>query len=248
MKFRRSYLLILPVVAAAAALAAVGTGGNPPEEVVREYDGVLIEKLIVENTSGRIQVSVNPRPRIVIVATKRNFTPRCTFGTEKTAFNEVVARVEKPIGETCDVDLEIQVPRKIDLQLWSNSGAVSVDGVEGKLAINSGSGAVQANGKFDAIKLNSGSGAVDIRGIQGGGEVALGSGAVNLRFLDDPKGRLDVKSGSGHTQLFFPKGAKINAQLSTGSGDVVNEIETSSGADFGVSVKAGAGDVSVKAY
>jgi hypothetical protein len=235
--------LLLP-----GSLAIAAVIGNAPEKIERDYDGIGVEKLHVENTSGRINITVGDRPRVVITATKTNFPEKCTFTTEKTEFLEVIVRVERPVGQDCQVDLDISVPKQIALNLWSGSGRIDVNGTEGNLSFNTGAGAVVANGQFAKVEGKSGSGNVTINGIAGGGSVSVGSGDVNLKFNEDPTGNFDVKTGNGDALLNFPRGSKIKADLGAGSGQVENEIQTSDSADFGISVKTGSGDLKVKAY
>lgn len=237
------FIFMLP---GSLALAAVISGS--PEKDVREYDGLGIEKLHIENTSGRITISVADRPRVFITATKVTFPEKCAFITEKSDFSEVIVRVERPVGLDCKVDLDIQIPKEMNLNVWSGSGHIDITGIEGDLAFNVGSGSVTANGKFSKIEGKSGSGNVTINGVNGGGNLSVGSGSVDLRMLENVQGALDVKTGSGDANLAFAKGSRIKAELATGSGNLSNEIDTSDRADYGISVKTGTGDLKVKAY
>lgn len=230
------------------SIAFAAVMSTTPETIVREYDITAVEKIHVENTSGRIVVTPMERPKIIITMVKKKFTERCKAETSKTEFEEIDVRVEKPIGEECEVDISITAPKEIALNLWSGSGSVNVTGINGDLAFNVGSGSVSATGEFKKIEGKSGSGDIDINGVAGGGSITVGSGKVNLKILENVSGKLDVKAGSGDATLAFPKDSKINAQLDTGSGDVVNEISTSDSAEYGVSVKTGSGDLKVKAY
>lgn len=239
-------LILFFLLPGSIALAAVI--GNQPEKIERDYDGIGVEKLHVENTSGRINIFAGVRPRVIITATKTNYPEKCTFSTEKSDFSEIVVRVERPVGQECTVDLDIAVPKDISLNLWSGSGQIEITGVEGNLTFNTGSGSVVANGKFGKIEGKAGSGNVTINGINGGGNVSVGSGNVNLKFAEDIGGNFDVKTGSGNALLNFPTGAKIKADLAAGSGVVENDVQTSDSAEFGISVKSGSGDLKVKTY
>lgn len=239
-------LFVALLLTGTVAFAAVMTGA--PETVVREYDFNAVDKIHVENTSGKITVTKMVRPKIEIAAVKRKFPERCKLTMEKSDFSEIIVRVERPIGEDCEVDLDLKVPQDIDLNVWSGSGSVNVSGLEGKFEFNVGSGSVRADGKFKKVEGKSGSGSVDIDGVAGGGSISVGSGSVNLKFLENPAGKLDVKTGSGDAILAFPKYSKVNANLVTGSGDVVNELGSTESADYGVTVKTGSGDLKVKAY
>jgi DUF4097 and DUF4098 domain-containing protein YvlB len=228
------------------AFAAVMTGTPPPE--FREYQALAVDKVQIENTSGKITVSPMTVDKVEIWATKKKFSDKCSYTTEKSEYNEVLVKVERTIGEECEVDIEMKIPKDADLNIWSGSGNVSVSGLESNFTFNVGSGSVVANGKFKKVEGKSGSGSVDINGLTTGGNISVGSGPVNLRFLDYPTGRMDVKTGNGDANISFPKGSKIKASLDTGSGDVENELGTSDSADFGINVKTGSGDLKIKAY
>lgn len=239
-------LILFFLLPGSIALAAVI--GNQPEKVEREYDGIGVDKLLVENSSGRINIVAGDRPRVVITATKVNFPEKCTFTTEKTDFSEIIVRVERPVGQDCTVDLDIAVPKQISLNLWTGYGQVDVKGVEGNLKFNAGSGSITASGKFAKVEGKVGSGNVEINGVNGGGSVSAGSGNVSLKFAADILGSFDVKTGSGNAQLNFPVGSKIKAQLGAGSGTIENDLQTSESADFGISAKTGSGNLKVTTY
>lgn len=236
----------LLIVSGPLAFAAVMTGTPSPE--FREYQALGVEKVRIENTSGRITVSPVSVDKVEIWATKRKFSDKCSYLTEKSDYAEIIVKVERTIGEDCEVDIEMKIPKDADLNIWSGSGNVNISGLEGNLVFNVGSGSVTASGKFKKVEGKSGSGSVDISGLTTGGSISVGSGPVNLRYLDYPTGRMDVKTGSGDANILFPKGSKVNAALDTGSGDVSNEIGSTESADFGINVKTGSGDLKIKAY
>jgi len=239
-------LFVLLMLTGSIAFAAVFTGTSAPE--AREYQALGVEKIHVENTSGKITITPMLVDKINILATKRKFPENCTFHSEKSDYAEIIVRVERNAGQDCEVDIEIQAPKEVDLHVMSGSGNVNITGIEGKLTFNVGSGSVTAKGKFKKIEGKSGSGRVDLDGLTSGGNISVGSGPVNLRFLEYPMGRMDVKTGSGDANIAFPKGSKIQATLDTGSGAVVNELGTSESAEFGINVKTGSGDLKVKEY
>jgi DUF4097 and DUF4098 domain-containing protein YvlB len=226
--------------------AAVFTGTPAPE--FREYQALGVEKILIENTSGTVTVTPMTVDKIEISVTKRKFPEKCTYLTEKTEYAEVSVRVEKAIGEECEVDIDMKVPKDVDLNIWSGSGKVDIKGIEGNLTFNVGSGSITADGKFKKVVGKAGSGRVDLSGLTSGGNISVGSGPVFLRFLEYPMGRMDVKTGTGDAHISFPEGSKINAQLDTGAGSVSNELGNSESAEFGITVKIGSGDLNVKAY
>ena len=245
MKLLTQLLILIPTTA--ITTAAVFTT-NTSDPVNREYDAIGLERLSIENGMGRTTIQSGDRAKVLITVSKRRFTERCSVFTERTRLSEIVIRVEKPVDEICEADIEVTLPKKVDLNIVSGSGTVNIKGIEGKLALVNGSGAISATGIFPAVALKSGNGTVDIAGMTGGGDISIGSGPVALRFLDNPKGNVDIKSGAGNTVLYVPKSSKIKASLNTGSGDLSNDLTNYDSAEFGINVKTGTGDVQVKAY
>jgi DUF4097 and DUF4098 domain-containing protein YvlB len=247
MPLHRKILIAIPF-AGTLAFAAVLTGPNGSQTLQKDFDSSDVEKLMVENTSGKTTVTKTAGPRVEITAVKRKPSAHCTIDAEKSEFGEVIVKVEKPITETCDVDVEIKIPEQTDLSLWTGSGPVTVSGIEGKLSVNSGSGSLLADGRFSNVIVKSGSGSIEVSGIRGGGKISAGNGSMNLKFLEGARGTLDVTSGSGDQNYLFPRNAKLNAKLMTGSGDIHNEIDNHEAADLNLNVKAGSGDLSIKAF
>lgn len=239
-------LFVIITLSGSLAFAAVLTGTPAPE--VREYPTTDIEKILVENTSGKVTIVPTTIDKVKISTVKKKFPEKCTLTTEKSEYSEVIVRVERSIGEDCEVDIEMEVPKEADLSVWSGSGDVNIKGIEGNLSFNVGSGSVTADGKFKKVEGKSGSGAVTLNGLTSGGNISVGSGSVNLRYLEFPMGRMDVKTGSGDAVVAFPKNSKINASLDTGSGEISNELGDTDSADFGLNLKTGSGDLKVKAY
>lgn len=242
----KKLMFVLLIFGSIVTAATVMTGTPAPE--FREYQAPAVNKVLIENTSGKITISPVTVDKIEIWATKKKFSEKCSYRTEKSDYSEVIVKVERNVGEDCEVDIEMKVPKDADLNIWSGSGSVNITGMEGNLTFTVGSGSVTANGKFKKVEGKSGSGSIDINGLTTGGNISVGSGPVNLRYLEYPTGRMDVKTGNGDANISFPKNSKINAQLDTGSGDVVNELGTVNSADFGISVKTGSGDLKIKAY
>lgn len=238
---------ILIALLAPAFSFAVSFQGDPNTEY-NEYDPNGVERIQVSNSAGRINISPMPAAKILITATKRKPNENCKVVIEKVQADLIVARVDRPLGEICDVDFELRVPQDISLDVKSGSGNATIAGVNGSLNFDLGSGNLVADGKFKKLEGKTGSGNVKVNGLTGPVALTVGSGDVNLSFNNEPKGAIDIKSGSGNATLLFPKGTRLKTALNTGSGDLVNDLPSSSSAEFGVSVKTGSGDLSIKSY
>jgi hypothetical protein len=234
--------LLFSVITAMAATPA----GNPNTEY-REYDFNALEKIRVTNTSGKITVNPMPAQKVIIAITKKKFSERCTADITRPSIDLVLVEVNKPLGEVCEADIDLQVPKDVALDITSGSGGVAITGNDGALHFSLGSGSLIAKGDFKSIDGKSGSGDVKIEGLTHGGNINVGSGRVELSFLDNPQGQFDVKTGSGAATLKFPKDSKINAALEAGSGATTSEFENNP-SGYGVSVKSGSGDLTVKSY
>jgi hypothetical protein len=225
---------------------AASLPGNPNSEY-REYDFNALEKIRITNTSGKITVNPMPAQKVIISITKKKFSERCTADITRPSIDLVLIEVNKPLGEVCEADIDLQVPKDVALDITSGSGNVAITGNEGALRFTMGSGSLTAKGDFKSVEGKAGSGDVKIDGLTHGGNINVGSGRVDLSFLDNPQGEFDVKTGSGAATLKFPKDAKINASLEAASGSTTNEFSNST-SGYGVSVKSGSGDLTVKSY
>ena len=239
-----SFLIFL--ISVASLSFATTIAGNPNTEY-REYDFNALDKIRVTNTSGKITVVPMPAQKVIISITKKKFSERCTATIARPSIDEVLVEINKPLGEVCEADIDMQVPAKVNLDITSGSGNVAINGNEGNLHFTIGSGSLQAKGDFKSVDGKSGSGDVKLEGLTHGGNVNVGSGRVDLSFNDNPQGEFDVKTGSGAATLNFPKDSKIKAALEAGSGAVANDF-TNNPSGYGISVKTGSGDLSVKSY
>lgn len=239
-------LLVTLFLSSIAASAAVMTGD--PNTDFREYESRTVESIRVVNGSGRISVTVAERPRIYIVARKIKFPEGCTYETRNLEYREVEIISREPNGNGCQVDLELRIPKEMNLRISSGSGRVDIAGIEGALNFEVGSGEVVANGRFTKLEGRTASGRVDVSGLVGEGRLDVGSGPVKLKFNERPTGSFEVKSGSGLTEIALPRDSKIRSDISTGAGTVTNEISDRTDAEFNLSVRAGSGDVNVKVY
>ncbi|HUT85935.1 MAG TPA: DUF4097 family beta strand repeat-containing protein [Elusimicrobiales bacterium] len=149
-----------------------------------------------------------------------------------------------------------------DLRLKSGSGDIDLVGIAGYADVSTGSGDITLANVKGNVKLSTGSG--DIEGVMYSNDVvvSIGSGNTKLSGLlgslrhnsgsgsllaiwDKPviKGEVSLKKGSGDTELYFPKGSKIDVDIRTGSGRVRNEFGFSPGNDFIIHGKTGSGDI-----
>jgi hypothetical protein len=109
-----------------------------------------------------------------------------------------------------------------DLNLDTNSGAITVENIKGDLLADTGSGRVGAIGIDGEVNIDTGSGSVHVANCRGS-EVLVdtGSGSVEVEKIDCSYMLVDTGSGSVEAQ-----GVKADkAKIDTGSGSVMLQLD-----------------------
>lgn len=129
------------------------------------------------------------------------------------------------------------------LDIKTGTGDVQLAGCAGKLSLSSGTGDLSGTAASSEVHIKIGSGDVKLSGLTGSADIKSGSGDIELGWVGQPaNGECRIMAGSGDVALRFPGGAKINARLNAGSGDVTNSLpQTTDG--FPVLVMCGSGDI-----
>lgn len=155
----------------------------------------------------------------------------------------------------CNVNVDLQVPAGVPVEVWTGSGDVTVSGME-SLSAETGSGDVTLQDLAGGATLATGSGDVTIDGA--GGFVCLETGSGNV-VAKDVGADLDIRTDSGDVtvadvagDLFVDTGsgdvdgtglAGPRATAWSGSGDV--ELQLSGSVDE-VDVQSGSGDLELE--
>jgi len=201
--------------------------GSGPEVVVRlTRGGSDAEEL--EIATGEIRgretlrviypddhVVYNPRDRGSFNTTIRVRSDG-TFSDGRRGSGDRVEVSSRGRGLEAYADLEIEVPRGVELALYLAVGEVEAEGVEADLRIDTGSGQVTASDITGELFVETGSGSVTVRGMSGDLSVDTGSGSV---VVDDVEGsQVSIETGSGRVE-----GVRITADelgVDTGSGSI----------------------------
>ncbi len=97
------------------------------------------------------------------------------------------------------IDLEVQVPDRMNLTVDDASGSLLVRDVLGDVAIDDGSGSIDVI-NVGSLYVDDGSGSIDVRGVTGDVEIDDGSGGLDISEvggsvrIDDGSGSIDVRS------------------------------------------------------
>jgi DUF4097 and DUF4098 domain-containing protein YvlB len=110
------------------------------------------------------------------------------------------------------VSYEVRVPRDTTLMIGTDSGAVSVDGVQAPIGVVTQSSAIALSRLGGRTQIKTGSGAVTVDRASGGLRVATQSSAITLRALSGP---LEARTQSGAIRAAFAGAG--SAEVETGS-------------------------------
>lgn len=146
------------------------------------------------------------------------------------------------------VDIEIKVPRAIDLDLHTGDGNVAVQGVNGTILVRSGDGNLNLSELQGTLRANTGDGNVEMRNVRGDLTLHTGDGRIEVSGVDGAfraetgdgrvrvNGRfdvLDVKTGDGGIEAMANEGSKLetNWRLNTGDGNLTLSLPATIAAD-----------------
>lgn len=114
------------------------------------------------------------------------------------------------------IDLAVEVPRGMAVDLEDSSGGLEVSGT-GELRIDDSSGEIRVREVEGPVWIDDSSGGIDVRDVGGDVEVDDGSGGVELT---DVRGSVRVRDGSGEIDVAGVEGDVVVADDGSGSIDV----------------------------
>ncbi len=250
MTLRRLSLLACAFLLVAGTAAAADETERVQRTVALSPGGTL--KL--HNFSGRVTITGTDRPEVVIDATRR--APRERLDRIKldiqASGSTVTIEANKKISTSwfrnnvVETDMEIQVPRQVNLEIDVFSSDVTATGVEGRHRVHTFSGTarlIDVNGPVKA-------------------ETFSGNIHLELRTADT-RPDLDLHTFSGDIDIRVPASAHAEVDFNSFSGDLRSDVplmlksksrrslrgELGSGADTGrsnITLKTFSGDVHIR--
>ena len=170
--------------------------------------------LRLKNFSGHVTIVAADRNDVAIEAVRkapRERLDRIRLDIQADGKDVVIEANKRADADrhekVVQTDFDIQVPRRVLLDVSVFSSAVSVTGVEGRLDIHGFSGRVVLTGATGQVKVKTFSGAVQI-------DLARGT--------DRPD--IDVDTFSGAIGLTVPDSAKASVSISTFSGNIESDV------------------------
>lgn len=112
------------------------------------------------------------------------------------------------------VNLDIQIPAKMNVRIIDGSGAIDIKNIIGNLSINDDSGAIQVENIAGRVLIEDGSGDIEIQDVQGRLEIDDGSGEIVIEHVT---GDVTIKDASGDIEVNHIGGS---VTISDGSGSI----------------------------
>ena len=107
---------------------------------------------------------------------------------------------------TAKLDLTIEVPSSVELEIDDGSGEIEVRNV-GSTTIDDGSGEIEVSEVAGDLEIDDGSGEIEVTGVTGQVRIDDGSGEINLRTVgsvvidDDGSGEIDIEEVFGDVMV-----------------------------------------------
>ena len=136
-------------------------------------------------------------------------------------------------GDSGWIDLIINMPKDIDLDVNDGSGSIDINGMGRNIRIKDGSGGIELTDNDGSIQINDGSGSIHVRKVRQNVDIHDGSGSIDVRYVD---GNLQIHDGSGSIEvddvggdLIIPsdgsgsirvRNARRNVEINDGSGSI----------------------------
>ena len=127
---------------------------------------------------------------------------------------------------TKHVVVEINVPRKSNLDLHSGDGSIRVDHVAGVQKLDTGDGSIETNGADGALDAQTGDGHILAIGRFDALRLRTGDGHIEAEIANGSRNTASwsIRTSDGHVTLRLPEGFAADLDASTGDGGVVVDM------------------------
>jgi DUF4097 and DUF4098 domain-containing protein YvlB len=178
-----------------------------PRVNINTYEGVVI-------------VHGWDKPEVMYTATKRSGEEQelkqITIKAEQQGSEVSIIAINPDAGGTAN--LEVYLPRTVSLNVSSNDGRLTLEGVSGDLTMRTGDGSIEVANSHGTLKAITGNGNIRVLRFEGQLEARTGDGPISL---DGKFTALSARTGSGSVVLAVP--ADLNFTIETNTEELTNE-------------------------
>ena len=234
--------------------------GEEADQVEVRQDGDQISVVAPHHRSGffgkdqklDITISLPTDSGVVTRTGSMDLTASGEFGDVRLKSGsgdlEFDGSVESAGVETGSGDLSLRECRG-SLRVKSGSGDILVGTVSEESTISTGSGDVRLEACHGDTAVKTGSG--DLRVTEADADVSLSTGSGDLMIDVVRTGRVTLKGASGDAQIGIPVGTPVWTDISTVSGDITSNLESTGAPEEGADhvelrVKTVSGDIALR--
>lgn len=135
----------------------------------------------------------------------------------------LVLTVSEANSAPCQIDLDISLPRRMDVNIRNDAGNVFVSGVEGSLMLYLNQGNAVLGGKIKSLKTELGHGSLSAQGLLGDADVTLTAGNAQLWYMGAPKATVSMAVESGNVTV-GSNVAAVDTQVDMRAGQLQSSI------------------------
>lgn len=156
-------------------------------------------------------------------------------------------------GQSPRIDLVVNVPAKLLLDIEDGSGAIVVRDIDNAVSIDDGSGSIELVNVSGEVRINDGSGKIELANVGNSVDIKDGSGSIDINevngdlAIDDSSGSIEVAQVSGNADIEDGSGSLTVhdvggvVTIDDGSGSI--EVKRAGGLNI---ISDGSGGVTIK--
>jgi DUF4097 and DUF4098 domain-containing protein YvlB len=248
------------IVGCAAIAAACSIQVQAQENVVKDEKRFTVSgepELTVRTFDGSIRVRSWNRNEVLVEIEKRANTrdeaERLEVRTDQQG-DRILIEAEEPRDRDRDrrlfsrwwqepsISLTITVPRKLTINARSGDGSMTIEDIEGDIALNTGDGSITGDDIAGTLNARTGDGSIRITDVRGSVDVTTGDGSITM---DGQFRELRAQTGDGSVRVDARNGSSLDRDWSVRSGD--GSITLDLDRDIDAEISADSRDGSVRA-
>ncbi len=147
----------------------------------------------------------------------------------------------------CSIDVTVEVPRGLDVEVRTDNGTVSAEDLDGSLQFESSNGDLRLANLAGVVTAETDNGSVVGRGLDADTVVATSdNGDLDLELTRPPRGAV-ATSSNGDVDVRLPRDETAYALDATSdNGSLDTQIRTDPGSDRSIRLHSDNGDVSIR--
>lgn len=251
-----SRLRVVSVLILAASAAACSINVSAERQTVTEKKSFKVTgtpEIHLKTFDGAIEVTAWDQPEVALTieryAGNEADAKKLEVKTSQEG-NTITVEAIRPEHEGVQVGLHVgrgvkliaMVPKESNLEARTGDGAISAEGVRGRIELNTGDGAIAGKDLSGEVTAHTGDGSIALEGV--GGRVAIDTGDGSVRVQGAPR-VLRANTGDGSVALDLASGTALDEDWVVTTGD--GSIRASLPAEFDAEIDASTGDGRISA-